>query len=798
MSKLVDPPYVNKEKGEHVIVLEDGGHRLLVKRSKDSWALKVDHVEGPTSRETAWATIKKAEGLRTSHNAKQIRESYGVIFGAKDVSKMIDDTIGILQSQHFLWPIPEEGPDTAPSKVPTQAEALFGLVLSSGSTVFLDQNDDGYIIFNLQKFPSDASVAGVAVLDNPILRDHTLFSPLSSVYNRDIGSGKTASLATLATPAHLRYHRLKSNKVKEILSLMMHTSFNEVAGTDALKSTVTLLSGYAQNQPKIKLYNRMGVQLDGSWWLDLTDEAWRAIKITEDHWEMVNDPPIMFKRYSHQLPILEPKPGGSVLDILDFTNFVGADERGDFEGLDEQLLYMVFNVLEVLIPEIPHVVPYIYGGPGTVKSTSQVVVMAIFDNSSMVKGLLNMPHDPNKLGQILDHHYLAYFDNVSNISEDQSDLLCRAVTGAAISNRLLYSDDDDFIRQFMRCVSINGVNVVARKPDLLDRVGLLETKKVSKTDRKEDAVIMKIIYEKAPMILYDALDTVVRARQVMRDNVSVDGGLSRMADAERWGVALTEALGIEREKFLVAYRNNIVTREADSIKSSVVGELLIALLERRLPPWKKDVNGWIKPKVTDMSFAPSELFIALQELAAAAGINVRNDFPPDSARLSGEINEFAPNLPSVGFRLIKRRTGGGGRKMIFTRLIPTKLDEAMNIQRVENNWLGCRDLREYVKKRRGAAPEVVEIKSEVVLEVKEEVNPDMKEEVKHTLFELMRETVELMLGMGDILIKDETLFEMMEAKFGIQRAKTVKIISALMRDGTIYAPRPGFYKVTGA
>ena len=51
--------------------------------------------------------------------------------------------------------------------------------------------------------------------------------------------------------------------------------------------------------------------------------------------------------------------------------------------------------------------------------------------------------------------------------------------------------------------------------------------------------------------------------------------------------------------------------------------------------------------------------------------------------MSGEINEFAPNLPAVGFRLIKKRTGGGGRKMIFTRLIPTKLDEAMEIQRVK-------------------------------------------------------------------------------------------------------------------
>jgi hypothetical protein len=71
------------------------------------------------------------------------------------------------------------------------------------------------------------------------------------------------------------------------------------------------------------------------------------------------------------------------------------------------------------------------------------------------------------------------------------------------------------------------------------------------------------------------------------------------------------------------------------------------------------------------------------ELAVQAGINIRNDFPPDSTRLSGEINEFAPNHPAVGFRFIKRRTGGGGRKRMFTWLISTKLDEALEIQRVK-------------------------------------------------------------------------------------------------------------------
>ena len=136
---MSDPPYVNEEKGEYVIVLEDGGHRLLVKHNSDSWVLKIDHAQGPTSRETAWATIKKAEGLRTSPNAKQIRESYTLIFGPNNVSKMIDETIGILQSQHHLWPIEKEEEEAAPpqEKEQTPAQVLYQVVISEDSKVFL-------------------------------------------------------------------------------------------------------------------------------------------------------------------------------------------------------------------------------------------------------------------------------------------------------------------------------------------------------------------------------------------------------------------------------------------------------------------------------------------------------------------------------------------------------------------------------------------------------------------------------------------------------------------------------------
>ena len=64
------------------------------------------------------------------------------------------------------------------------------------------------------------------------------------------------------------------------------------------------------------------------------------------------------------------------------------------------------------------------------------------------------------------HNYICYFDNVSEIKEWISDQLCRAVTGSGFSKRELYSDDDDIIYNFRRCIGFNGINLGATKADL--------------------------------------------------------------------------------------------------------------------------------------------------------------------------------------------------------------------------------------------------------------------------------------------------------------------------------------------
>jgi hypothetical protein len=55
---------------------------------------------------------------------------------------------------------------------------------------------------------------------------------------------------------------------------------------------------------------------------------------------------------------------------------------------------------------------------------------------------------------------------------------------AADSKRQLYTDDDDVLYQFIRCIGLNGITLVANKADILDRAIIAELLRIDKRKRR--------------------------------------------------------------------------------------------------------------------------------------------------------------------------------------------------------------------------------------------------------------------------------------------------------------------------
>ena len=45
-------------------------------------------------------------------------------------------------------------------------------------------------------------------------------------------------------------------------------------------------------------------------------------------------------------------------------------------------------------------------------------------------------------------------------------------------------------------------------------------------------------------------------------------------------------------------------------------------------------------------------------------------------------------------------------------------------------------------------------------------------------------------------VRDDDLYEALRSEHGLGRTEVARLIGVLMRDGTIYSPRPGYYKRT--
>ena len=90
--------------------------------------------------------------------------------------------------------------------------------------------------------------------------------------------------------------------------------FTEINRLLAEYSEINLALIAEYNRKKYELYNRVAKH-KGAIWYDLCDEQWRAIKITNKGYKIVKNPPILFRRYSHQSPQVEPIKRSRYKDI---------------------------------------------------------------------------------------------------------------------------------------------------------------------------------------------------------------------------------------------------------------------------------------------------------------------------------------------------------------------------------------------------------------------------------------------------------------------------------------------------
>jgi hypothetical protein len=373
------------------------------------------------------------------------------------------------------------------------------------------------------------------------------------------------------------------------------------------------------------------------WYYDLSNKNWEFVKITSKGWYITKNQ-IIFRRYNNQQPQVYPTKDYDPRIFDRFMNLlnVRADDK------DTKLLVKIY-IISLFIPKIQKVVLMPHGTQGSAKSSLEELIKMLVD-PSIIKTLV-FPRDINELIQQLSHNYVVYYDNVSKIPEWISDQLCRAVSGSGSSKRQLYTDDDDVIRSFKRCIGFNGINLTATKADLLDRGLITRHERIAPNKQRKPEDIWREAEEIRPQLLGYILDILVKVLD-WKNNGSpiILDGLPRMSEFAEYGEMISRIMGNPNNAFLDAYYRNIALQSEEVIENSAVAICVRDMMFEKYTEKNNDNRE-------EWKGTPTALLGELKQIADDPNLNIDTKtrfFPKSANALSRRLNEIAENLKSIG------------------------------------------------------------------------------------------------------------------------------------------------------
>jgi len=491
-------------------------------------------------------------------------------------------------------------------------------------------------------------------------RSHKLFKDQYKtpyIYLNDNGIFKTLEINT--------------REFKRTLAKLYFQTFGRTIKNDSIKEAILALESFAAEGETKTLHNRIAqIQTDEGLeiWFDMADPKRRAIKVNKQKWEIVEKTPPIFRQYDHQLPLCDPKTHES--DDSDATNprlapppptyaiSLNSNRGGGVnvgnttslpslpsqsKRLNNLVHYLHIQkkdhlltkcvIIDYCFPNNPHPALALAGPKGSGKTNVLYFIRRLIDPTNIEE--LALPKKLEDFYQILDHHYLAFFDNINYLSKEKSSTLCRVITGIGFEKRLLYTDSGSFIRKILRCVGLNGINVATVEEDLLDRTILIFLKAFDENDGRLEEKELKEKFEKERPFLLGELLSVLSQTLAKLDEVKPKK-LLRMADFTHIGCACAEVLGHTQDEFIEDYENKVKEQIKEALYNSFLGNLLYVFMEEKAH-WKNNAV---------------HLFSELKAHAKLLDISTRcKEFPKAPNILSRRLRELAASFKAVGIEI---------------------------------------------------------------------------------------------------------------------------------------------------
>ena len=342
-----------------------------------------------------------------------------------------------------------------------------------------------------------------------------------------------------------------------------------VADTTMKAALATLAAAGINDGDEVEVHVR-AAQDESGYLIDLCDDRWRAIRITPHGWQVLDHSPVYFTRTQSMRALPEPERGGDIGLLWQHTNIPG----------NRRVMVLTW-LLDSFRPDTPFPVLELVGEQGSAKSTTQSVLRSLVDpNKVMLRG---RPKTVEDIFVAAANNWLVSYENLSGLTAEQQDAFCTLATGGGFASRQLYTNGEEHVMETKRPVVLNGIAVVATRPDLIDRVIHADMPTIPPEARRDDADTSAAWERDRPKVFGALLDLFSAALAIL-PSVKLTHK-QRMADYERFGEAVARALGFEPGDFQRQYAELVRAGIDRALESNAVAQVLDKYFEDRITPW---------------------------------------------------------------------------------------------------------------------------------------------------------------------------------------------------------------------
>jgi hypothetical protein len=213
------------------------------------------------------------------------------------------------------------------------------------------------------------------------------------------------AFASLPVGEHREVWPLKSGSCRRWLIRVFYQRLGKPPGAQAMQNALALLEAKAQfDSPARQIFTRVAPCGDAIY-IDLCNDRWEAVELTSKGWNVVQNPPVRFRRSRGMQPLPYPARDGSISQLRSLINVGG----------DKNWILLLAWLVAACRPQGPYPLLILQGEQGSAKSTTAKLLRRIIDPATA--SLRTPPREERDLLIAANNSRVVAYDNLSGIPQ---------------------------------------------------------------------------------------------------------------------------------------------------------------------------------------------------------------------------------------------------------------------------------------------------------------------------------------------------------------------------------------------